>query len=58
MSLWREFFTDPVIFFSFTGLAVLLGLCIFYAWFFIKKAGEAEQLGGQGSDSEKSKFSY
>lgn len=42
MSLWREFFTDPVIFFSFTGLAIVIGLCVFYAIFFIKKTAEAE----------------
>lgn len=42
MSIWREFFTDPVIFFSFTGLAIVIGMCIFYAIFFIKKASEAQ----------------
>ncbi|WP_404407412.1 DUF3149 domain-containing protein [Pseudidiomarina marina] len=43
MNILREFFTDPVLFFSFTGLAILLGLCVFYAVFFIKKAAEAEE---------------
>ncbi|RUO79127.1 DUF3149 domain-containing protein [Pseudidiomarina taiwanensis] len=36
MELFKEFFTDPVLFFSFTGLAVLLGICIFYVIYFIR----------------------
>jgi len=43
MNILREFFTDPVLFFSFTGLAIVIGLCVFYAIFFIKKAVEAEE---------------
>ncbi|TRW50250.1 DUF3149 domain-containing protein [Aliidiomarina halalkaliphila] len=42
MNLWREFLSDPVIFFSFTGLAVVLGICIFYAIYFIYKVQHAE----------------
>jgi uncharacterized membrane protein len=42
MNLLREFFTDPVIFFSFSGLAIVIGMCVFYAVFFIKKATEDE----------------
>lgn len=42
MDILREFFTDPVLFFSFTGLAILLAMGVFYTWFFIKKAAEAE----------------
>lgn len=42
MNILREFFTDPVLFFSFTGLAIVIGLCVFYAIFFIKKAVDAE----------------
>lgn len=41
VNLWREFFTDPVIFFSFTGLAVVLAICIFYAIYFVVKVKEA-----------------
>lgn len=37
MNLLQDFFRDPVIFFSFTGLAVVLGICIFYAIYFIYK---------------------
>jgi len=41
MNLWQQFFNDPVIFFSFTGLAVLLGIGIFYAIYFIYKTKNA-----------------
>ena len=37
MNLWHEFTRDPVIFISFTGLAIVIGLCIFYAAYFIYK---------------------
>jgi hypothetical protein len=36
MWVLKEFFTDPVLFFSFTGLAVLLGICVFYVVYFIR----------------------
>ncbi|MBZ9612997.1 DUF3149 domain-containing protein [Rheinheimera maricola] len=42
MNLWQEFINDPVIFISFTGLAIVIGLCIFYAVYFIYKV-EHEQ---------------
>lgn len=42
MSLWQSFFNDPVIFISFVGLAIVVGLCIFYAIFFYKKMIAAE----------------
>lgn len=41
MSMFREFFTDPVLFFSFTGLAVVLAICIFYGIYFVIKAKNA-----------------
>ncbi|WP_258240557.1 MULTISPECIES: DUF3149 domain-containing protein [Pseudidiomarina] len=37
MQLLKEFVSDPVIFFSFTGLAVVIGICIFYVIYFIAK---------------------
>jgi uncharacterized membrane protein len=37
MNLWQEFINDPVIFISFSGLAIVIGLCIFYAIYFIYK---------------------
>ncbi|HEX5793386.1 MAG TPA: DUF3149 domain-containing protein [Rheinheimera sp.] len=37
MNLWQEFLNDPVIFISFTGLAIVIGLCIFYAIYFMYK---------------------
>ena len=43
MSLWREFFSDPVIFISFSGLAIVIGMCFFYAIFFYIKMVKAEK---------------
>lgn len=42
MSIWREFFSDPVIFLSFTGLVVVVSICIFYAVYFVIKVHNAE----------------
>lgn len=42
MNLWQEFTRDPVIFISFTGLAIVIGLCAFYAIYFIYKVSHAE----------------
>jgi ABC-type antimicrobial peptide transport system permease subunit len=39
MNLWQEFTNDPVIFISFTGLAIVIGLCLFYATYFMYKIG-------------------
>lgn len=39
MNLWQEFTNDPVIFISFTGLAIVIGLCLFYASYFMYKIG-------------------
>lgn len=43
MSLWQEFFKDPVIFISFSGLAILIGMFIFYGIFFYVKMVKAEK---------------
>ncbi|MEH8022231.1 MULTISPECIES: DUF3149 domain-containing protein [Rheinheimera] len=42
MNLWHEFTNDPVIFISFTGLAILIGLGIFYAIYFIHKVNNEQ----------------
>ena len=42
MSIWQRFIQEPVIFISFTGLAIVIGLCAFYAWYFIYKVSHAE----------------
>ena len=39
---FRDFFSDPVLFLSFGILGVVISLCIFYVYFFIKKVQEAE----------------
>jgi len=41
MNLWQEFINDPVIFISFTGLAIVLALCVFYAVYFMYKINNA-----------------
>lgn len=43
MNLLQEFLKDPVIFISFVGLGIVIGLCVFYAIFFYKKMVDAEQ---------------
>jgi hypothetical protein len=39
---FRDFFSDPVLFLSFGFLGVVIGLCLFYVYYFIKKVSEAE----------------
>jgi hypothetical protein len=39
---FRDFFTDPVLFLSFGFLAIVVSLCIFFAFFFLKKINDAE----------------
>lgn len=43
MNVWQEFLNDPVIFISFVGLAIVLGLGLFYIIFFIRKINSSEQ---------------
>ncbi|MBE0366522.1 hypothetical protein J8L98_13675 [Pseudoalteromonas sp. MMG013] len=39
---FRDFFTDPVLFLSFGFLGIVIGLCLFYVYYFIKKINDAE----------------
>lgn len=39
---FRDFFSDPVLFLSFGFLATVIGICLFYVYFFIKKVMESE----------------
>jgi uncharacterized membrane protein len=39
---FRDFFSDPVLFLSFGFLGVVISLCLFYVYYFIKKVQEAE----------------
>jgi hypothetical protein len=39
---FRDFFSDPVLFMSFGILTTVISLCLFYAFYFIKKINEAE----------------
>ncbi|MDN3378486.1 MULTISPECIES: hypothetical protein [unclassified Pseudoalteromonas] len=34
---FRDFFSDPVLFLSFGFLGVVISLCLFFVYFFIKK---------------------
>jgi len=42
MSVWQQFVQDPVIFISFGGLALVIGLCLFYAGYFLYKTSHNE----------------
>ncbi|MFC3033349.1 hypothetical protein ACFOEE_12535 [Pseudoalteromonas fenneropenaei] len=39
---FRDFFTDPVLFLSFGILGVVIALCLYYVYYFVKKINEAE----------------
>ena len=39
---FRDFFSDPVLFMSFGILGVVIGLCLFYVYYFIKKIHDAD----------------
>ncbi|MBQ4814172.1 hypothetical protein J8M20_22590 [Pseudoalteromonas luteoviolacea] len=39
---FRDFFTDPVLFLSFGILGIVIALCIYYVYYFVKKVNEAE----------------
>jgi uncharacterized membrane protein len=39
---FRDFFSDPVLFLSFGFLGVVISLCLFYVYYFIKKVHDAE----------------
>lgn len=34
---------DPVVIFAFSGLAILLGICVFYVYYFYKHIKEDQQ---------------
>ncbi|MBQ4879492.1 hypothetical protein L1077_22615 [Pseudoalteromonas luteoviolacea] len=39
---FRDFFSDPVLYLSFGLLGVVIALCIYYVYYFVKKVNEAE----------------
>ncbi|KZN63729.1 hypothetical protein N473_16320 [Pseudoalteromonas luteoviolacea CPMOR-1] len=39
---FRDFFSDPVLYLSFGILGVVIALCIYYVYYFVKKVNEAE----------------
>ncbi|WP_233520549.1 DUF3149 domain-containing protein [Flocculibacter collagenilyticus] len=38
---FRDFFSDPVLLVSFAGLALVIGLCVFYACYFAYQIHQA-----------------
>lgn len=40
MNLLTMIINDPVVLYSFAGLAVVLGICSYYVWFFLKNIHE------------------
>lgn len=41
MNFLKEYISNPIFFFTFTGLAILIGMFIFFGWFFWHKTNEA-----------------
>ncbi|MEI5640237.1 MULTISPECIES: hypothetical protein [unclassified Pseudoalteromonas] len=39
---FRDFFSDPVLFLSFGILGIVILLCCYYVYFFVKKVMDAE----------------
>ncbi|ESP91277.1 MULTISPECIES: hypothetical protein [Pseudoalteromonas] len=39
---FRDFFSDPVLYLSFGILGIVIALCIYYVYYFVKKVNEAE----------------
>lgn len=42
MNLLNMLLTDPVVLFAFTGLAIVLGICSFYVYYFFKNIEESK----------------
>ncbi|WP_286264545.1 DUF3149 domain-containing protein [Thalassotalea atypica] len=40
MELLKSFANDPVFWFSMAGLAIVLGICSFYVYYFLKNIAE------------------
>ncbi|MBA6223469.1 MULTISPECIES: DUF3149 domain-containing protein [unclassified Colwellia] len=43
MNVLNMLINDPVVLYSFIGLAVLLGICGFYVYYFLKHISEDEK---------------
>lgn len=39
---FRDFFTDPVLFLSFGFLGVVISLCLFFVYYFMKKIHDSD----------------
>ncbi|WP_258872166.1 hypothetical protein [Thalassotalea euphylliae] len=40
MDILKSFFNDPVFWFSFGGLTIVLAICAYYVYFFMKNIAE------------------
>jgi len=38
LDLWKDLFTDPVAVYSAIGMGIMLGIGVFFLWFFITKS--------------------
>jgi len=43
MNIIDMLINDPVVLFSFAGLAIVLGICSFYVYYFLKHISEDEK---------------
>lgn len=43
MELFKAFLQDPVVLFAFGGLAIVLVICSYYVYYFIKHIKEADE---------------
>lgn len=43
MDLWVDLFTDPVAIFTAVGMGIMMGIGIFFLWFFISKSARAKK---------------
>lgn len=43
MNFFDMLLNDPVVFISFGGLSILLGICAFYVYYFVKHIEEDKQ---------------
>lgn len=41
MGFLKEYLTNPIFFFTFTGLGILVGMFIFFGWFFWYKSNQS-----------------
>ncbi|AWB68427.1 hypothetical protein C2869_19335 [Saccharobesus litoralis] len=43
MNVWAEILKDPVVWGSILGIAIVIGLCSYYVWYFMSHLHDAER---------------